>query len=250
MPTASPARTGTALVTGASSGIGRAVATALAREGWRVLALARNRLALESLAAETGAIPVVADLADPAAAWRSVGDEPVDVLVNNAGLLAAKGPFQAMEPGLIDEHVAINVTAPLRLTRLALPGMIERRRGHVVFITSTAARTPHPDIALYGATKAAISHFSDSLRLDLLGTGIRVTDVAPGRVETDLYRDALDEAGRRALYDGYRNLQPEDIARAVVSVLTLPDHVDVARLEVFPTEQAAGGTRIVPLRMP
>ena len=250
MSPTNPAPTGTVLVTGASSGIGRAVAKALAHEGWRVLALARNRLALESLAAETGAVPVVADLADPAAAWRSIGDAPIDVLVNNAGLLAAKGPFQEMEPGLIDDHVAVNVTAPLRLTRLALPGMIQRRRGHVVFVTSTAARTPHPDIALYGATKAAISHFSDCLRLDLLGTGVRVTDIAPGRVETGLYRDALDEAGRRALYDGFRTLQPEDIARAIVSVLALPDHVDVARLEVFPTEQAAGGTRIVPLRTP
>lgn len=242
---------GTALVTGASSGIGRALAAGLAHAGYRVLALARNRVALEGLAAETGAEPLVADLADTAgldvAIERALAGREVDVLVNNAGMLTTKGPFQAMPPAAIAAHVAVNVTGPLHLTRLLLPGMVARRRGHVVFVTSIAARVPHPDLAVYAATKACLAHFSDSLRLDLLGTGIRVTDVAPGRVQTELYRDALDAEGRRALYDGFRSLAPGDVAQAVLGVLALPAHVDVSRIEVNPTEQAGGGSRMVPL---
>jgi 3-hydroxy acid dehydrogenase/malonic semialdehyde reductase len=235
----------TVLVTGASSGIGKAIATRLAAEGHAVLALARNAEALARLAAETGAEPLVADLADAAAIDRALDRRAVDVLVNNAGLLSTKGAFQDIPPEAIAAHVAVNVTGPLHLTRLVLPGMIGRGRGHVVFVTSIAARVPHPDIALYAATKACLAHFSDSLRCDLLGTGVRVTDIAPGRVQTDLYRDALDDQGRRALYEGFRSLSPDDIAAAVAGVLALPDHVDVSRIEINPTEQAAGGSRMV-----
>jgi 3-hydroxy acid dehydrogenase / malonic semialdehyde reductase len=237
----------TALVTGASSGIGRAIATRLAASGHHVLALARNGAALEDLARETGAEPVVADLSDTASLGRALAGRRVDVLVNNAGMLSTKGPFQDMQPEAIAGHVSTNVTGPLHLTRLVLPGMVERRQGHVVFVTSIAARVPQPDLAVYAATKACLAHFSDSLRLDLLGTGIRVTDVAPGRVQTELYRDALDEPGRRALYEGFRSLAPGDVADAVLGVLALPPHVDVSRIEVNPTEQAAGGSRMVPL---
>ena len=133
------------------------------------------------------------------------------------------------------------------LTRLVLPGMVARRRGHVLFITSIAARAPQPDLAVYAATKACLAHFSDSLRCDLLGTGVRVTDIAPGRVQTEIYRDALDEAGRKALYDGFRSLTPEDVAEAIAGVVALPAHVDVSRLDLNPTEQAAGGARMTRL---
>ncbi|PSC05615.1 short-chain dehydrogenase [Alsobacter soli] len=238
----------TVLVTGASSGIGRATAIRLARVGYRVLALARNREALDRLASETGAEALVADLADPESLERAVRGRAIDVLVNNAGLLSIKAPFQETPPEAIAAHVVTNVTGPLTLTRLVLPQMVERRTGHVLFVTSIVARVPHPDIALYAATKAALAHFSDSLRCDLLGTGVRVTDVAPGRVQTELYRDALDESGRQALYEGFRNLQPDDVAEAIAGVLAAPDHVNISRIEVNPTEQAAGGSRIVSLR--
>jgi NADP-dependent 3-hydroxy acid dehydrogenase YdfG len=241
----SPALRRTALVTGASSGIGRAIAVRLAADGYAVLALARNGESLARLADETGAEPIVADLSDPATLDCALQGRKVDVLVNNAGLLSTKGPFQEIPPEAIATHITTNVTGPLHLTRLVLPGMVERRRGHVVFITSIAARAPQPDLALYAATKACLAHFSDSLRCDLLGTGVRVTDVAPGRVQTELYRDALDEADRRALYEGFRNLTPEDVAGTIASILALPDHVDVSRVDINPTEQAAGGSRMV-----
>lgn len=235
------------LVTGASSGIGRAVALTLAGSGHRVLGLARNAAALADLQAQAGVVPLAADVTDLEALETILGGHEPDVVIHNAGLLTTRGPFQDMDPRAIDGHLDVNLRAPIHLTRLVLPGMIRRRSGHLVFVTSIAARAAHPDIALYATTKAALAHFSDSLRLDLQGTGIRVTDIAPGRVRTDIYRDALDEAGRRQLYEGLRYLEPEDVARAVEYVLSLPDHVDVARLDLYPTEHAPGGSRMVPL---
>ncbi|MFO1147945.1 MAG: SDR family oxidoreductase [Alsobacter sp.] len=244
MPAPAPTHL-TVLVTGASSGIGRAVALRLASDGHRVIGLARNANSLRELEAKAGIVPLAADVTDLAGVADTLRSHEPDVVIHNAGLLSTRGPFQAIEPAAIDTHLDVNLRAPLHLTRLVLPGMIERRRGHVVFVTSIAARAAHPDIALYATTKAALAHFSDSLRLDLQGTGIRVTDLAPGRVRTDLYRDALTETGRKQLYEGFRSLEPEDVAAAVSYVLSLPPHVDVARLELYPTEQAHGGSRMV-----
>jgi NADP-dependent 3-hydroxy acid dehydrogenase YdfG len=237
----------TVLVTGASSGIGRAVACKLATGGHRVLGLARNAAALGQLQAEAGVVPLAGDVTDITGLPDLLRGHQPDVVVHNAGRLTTRGPFQIMDPAAIDGHLDVNLRAPIHLTRLLLPGMIERQRGRLVFVTSIAARAAHSDIALYATTKAALAHFSDSLRLDLQGTGIRVTDIAPGRVKTGLYRDALDDAGRRQLYEGFRSLEPQDVADAVAHVLMLPAHVDVARLELYPTEQAYGGSRMVAL---
>jgi len=235
----------TALITGASSGIGRAIALALTGVGTSVLALGRDAAALASLNAECGATAIEGDVRDLAAMARIFAVYEIELLINNAGLLLARGPFQSGDPSAIDGMVAVNLTAPLHLARLALPGMIARKRGHLVFIGSSAGRTPHPDLAVYGATKAAISHFCDSLRGDLLGTGVRVTEIAPGRVRSKLYRDTIGLDGVNAeLYDGHAPIEPKDIATLLLAVLATPANVDVSRLEVFPTAQAIAGTRL------
>ncbi len=235
----------TALVTGASSGIGRAVAAALADAGVRVLALGRDAAALAALHTVCGATPVAADVRDRAAMAAIFAANDIDLLVNNAGLLLARGPFQGSDPDAIDGMVAVNFAAPLHLARLALPRMIAAKRGHLVFIGSSAGRTPHPDLAVYGATKAAIGHFCDSLRGDLLGTGVRVTEIAPGRVRSKLYRDTIGlDAVDAELYDGRAPIEPEDVAALLLTVLAAPAHVDVSRMEVFPTTQAIAGTRL------
>src|SRR5262249_45732379 len=149
-------------------------------------------------------------------------------------------------PDAIDTMIATNFTAPLHLARLALPGMIERGFGHLFFIGSSAGRFPHPNSAVYGASKAGMSLFCDALRCDLLGSGVRVTEISPGRVQTKLYRTAIGLEGAQAeLYDGYEAIAPEEIAGLVVTALEMPAHVDVSRLEVFPTSQAVGGSRMV-----
>jgi 3-hydroxy acid dehydrogenase / malonic semialdehyde reductase len=236
----------TALVTGASSGIGRAIAQRLVADGLKVYALGRDAAALNELAKECDITPITLDLKDPAPLQKLFAETEIDVVVNNAGLLPSLGKFADNSLADIDSMVDINLRAPLRLAHMALAGMIGRQRGHLFFIGSSAGRFPHPNTAVYGATKAAVSMFCDSLRCDLLGTGVRITEVAPGRVQTSLYRTALGADGaNEKLYDAYRSIQPEHIAELISTAMALPQYVDVSRLEVFPTDQAAGGSTIV-----
>jgi len=238
-----------AVVTGASSGIGRAIATRLARDGLHVYAVGRDASALDSLAAEGNITPISLDLRDPSPLRAVFEKTEIDVLVNNAGLLPAVAKFNEGSAEDIDDMIDINLRAPLRLAQMALGKMIMRGRGHLFFIGSSAGRFPHPNTAVYGATKAGVSMFCDSLRCDLLGTKVRVTELAPGRVQTSLYRTALGEQGaNEKLYEKFRSIQPEDIAELISTVLRLPESVDVSRLEVFPTDQAAGGSQIVSVK--
>ncbi|KVK88111.1 short-chain dehydrogenase [Burkholderia cepacia] len=235
-----------ALVTGASSGIGRAIAHRLAKEGLKVYALGRDAAALDALAKECDATPIAVDLQDTSPLRELFDRVEIDVVVNNAGLLPAIAKFGECSPDDIDRMIDVNLRAPLRIAQMALDGMLKRRRGHLFFIGSSAGRFPHPNTAVYGATKAAISMFCDSLRCDLLGSKVRVTEIAPGRVQTSLYRTALGEVGaNEKLYDAYRSIQPEHIAELISTAIALPDCVDVSRMEVFPTDQAAGGSQIV-----
>ncbi len=242
------AATKTALVTGATSGIGRAVAVRLRAAGWTVIALGRSQQALDQLAAECGVQPLRVDVRDTAAVAAHLDGRALDAVIHAAGVLSSRALFQDIEPAAIDEMIATNLSAPVHLTRALLPGMVARQSGHLLFIGSSAGRWPHPNASVYGATKAGISLFCDALRCDLLGTGVRITELAPGRVQTQLYKSTLgDEAGKQ-LYDGYAAVQPSEVAELVLSCLALPAHVDVSRLEVFPTDQAVGGARIVPAR--
>ncbi|MGU7774545.1 SDR family oxidoreductase [Burkholderia sp. MR1-5-21] len=235
-----------ALVTGASSGIGRAIAHRLARDGVKIYALGRDAAALDSLANECNATPIAVDLQDTSPLQALFERVEIDVVVNNAGLLPAIANFAECSPTDIDRMIDVNLRAPLHIAQMALEGMLRRKRGHLFFVGSSAGRFPHPNTAVYGATKAAISMFCDSLRCDLLGSKVRVTEIAPGRVQTSLYRTALGEAGaNEKLYDAYRSIQPEHIAELIATAIALPDYVDVSRMEVFPTDQAAGGSQIV-----
>jgi NADP-dependent 3-hydroxy acid dehydrogenase YdfG len=239
----------TALVTGASSGIGRAIAQRLVNDGLKVYALGRDAKALDALASECDVTPIALDLQDTTPLRDLFARTEIDVVVNNAGLLPALAKFAESELSDIDRMIDINLRAPLRLAHMALDGMIQRRRGHLFFVGSSAGRFPHPNTAVYGATKAAISMFCDSLRCDLLGTKVRVTEIAPGRVQTSLYRTALGaEGANEKLYDAYRSIQPENIAELIATAIALPEAVDVSRMEVFPTDQAAGGSQIVSVK--
>jgi NADP-dependent 3-hydroxy acid dehydrogenase YdfG len=235
-----------ALVTGASSGIGRAIAHRLSKDGLKEYALGRDAAALDALARECDAVPIAVNLQDTSPLHALFDRVEIDVVVNNAGLLPAIAKFGDCESSDIDSMIDVNLRAPLRIAHMALGGMVKRKRGHLFFVGSSAGRFPHPNTAVYGATKAAISMFCDSLRCDLLGSKVRVTEIAPGRVQTSLYRTALGETGaNEKLYDAYRAIQPEHIAELIATAIALPDYVDVSRMEVFPTDQAAGGSQIM-----
>jgi NADP-dependent 3-hydroxy acid dehydrogenase YdfG len=170
----------------------------------------------------------------------------VDVLVNNAGIIGDLQPAQRSTAAVADALIDINLRAAVHATMTLLPGMVERDLGHIIFTGSIAATRPSANSALYSATKAALQAFADGLRMDLHGAAIRVTVLAPGRVETNLYDSALGghEVAVARLYSGAPAIQPADIAALVGTVLTMPAHVDVTRLEIVPTMQVFGGSAV------
>ncbi len=241
----------TALVTGASKGIGAAIVESLVAEGLTVHALARSNDALLALRERLGpqVKPIAADVRDGEAIMSALGDTEVDVLVNNAGGLATVRPLHEQSADETAQVVELNLTAPLQLIRLLLPGMIARKRGHIFTLTSTAASSIFAGTTAYGAAKAGLSQAGRILRFDLAGTGVRLTEIAPGRVETDFYLKAFDgdrEGLRKRMYSEQRPLRPADIAAALVSALRMPDHVDIAELTITPSEQAAEGQKYPP----
>ncbi|WP_433074860.1 SDR family NAD(P)-dependent oxidoreductase [Dactylosporangium sp. CA-052675] len=181
-----------ALVTGASSGIGEATALRLAGAGARLVLHGRDRDRLSQLAERTGGFAVVGDLAEPGAAERLAAEADrlgggVDILVNNAGVGWA-GPFGEMAPDDIARLVAVNLVAPMRLTRALLPGMRDRADGHVMFVTSIAGRTGVAGEAVYSASKAGLDAFAESLRLETRGTGVGIGVFVPGVVQTEFFQ--------------------------------------------------------------
>jgi len=237
----------TVFITGASAGFGAAIARRLVRDGHRVIATARRADRLAALAAELGPnlLPFKLDVTDKAGvaalpASLPEGWREVDVLVNNAGLALGLSPAWDAKPEDWDTMVATNVTGVLHTTRALLPGMVARNRGHIVNLGSTAGTYPYPGGHVYGASKAFVTQFSLNLKADLVGTGVRVTDLEPGLVGGSEFSTVRfgDPARAAAVYQGTTPLSPEDIAEAVAWVLSLPAHVNINRMEMMPTCQA------------
>lgn len=235
----------TALVTGASTGIGHAIAVRLAKEGLAVHVLARTGDKLKALAEATGCIPHVVDVTDTAGLTEMLAGLEIDVLVNNAGVSRA-GNILTSDPFDVDEQIDVNLRAALHLARLTMPGMLARNRGHIVNITSIAGHYEFGGHTVYHATKAAMHTVSRQLRVDAYGHDIRVTEISPGRVETDIFarvnKIAPEEAKKR-FYDDYECPQPVDIADAVAFAIAAPAYVNVGMIELMPTLQVPGGLR-------
>jgi 3-hydroxy acid dehydrogenase / malonic semialdehyde reductase len=230
-----------AVVTGASSGIGSATALALAREGARVVGGARrtDRIA-------PPVTPLELDVTDVQSCERFVTEAAeelsgIDILVNAAGLALGRDPFDASSEE--DERIVLetNVNGLIRMTRLCLPHL--RDGGHIVNLGSVAGRQAYPNGALYVTSKFAVRGFTYALREDLLGRPIRITTVDPGLVETDfsLVRFRGDEDAARKVYEGVEAMRPEDIAECVVFAVTRPAHVNVDEIVVKALAQASGG---------
>lgn len=232
----------TALVTGASSGIGAAVVERLSREGLQVHALARSADALAALAARTGCIPHAVDVTDTAALARLTGETEFDVLVNNAGVDKPKGLLKG-DAADIDLLVDVNLRAVLHLCRLVVPGMVARDRGHVVNISSIAGAYNFGGNAIYHATKAAVSMLSRQLRIDAFGRQVRVTEICPGRVATDIFAHVHGDSPeiRAKFIDGYELPEARDIADAIAFAIAAPVAVNIGHMEITPTLQVPGG---------
>jgi NADP-dependent 3-hydroxy acid dehydrogenase YdfG len=238
----------TVLITGASSGIGRSCAHAFAAEGARVLLCARRRERVDELAAEleTECLTFTLDVRDRAAVDEAFAELPddwqaIDVVVNNAGLAAGLAALPDGDPNDWDRMIETNVTGVLNVTRAVVPGMIERGTGHVVNIGSIAGRETYPKGAVYCASKAAENSITDGLRMDVMGTGVKVTTVDPGLVETEfsLVRFHGDAEAAKKPYEGMTPLSPDDVAETVVWVADRPPHVQIADVVILPAAQSA-----------
>jgi 3-hydroxy acid dehydrogenase/malonic semialdehyde reductase len=236
-----------ALVTGATAGFGEACAETFVRAGATVIAAGRRKERLDALAARLGSKlhPLVLDIRDRAAVERTVRDLPapvseIDLLVNNAGLALGLEPAQRASLDDWDTMIATNCRGLVTMTRAVLPGMVARNRGHVVNVGSVAGSYPYPGGNVYGATKAFVSQFTLNLRADLLGTAVRASVIMPGMAETEfsLVRFAGDAARAEKVYEGVQPLSAQDVAEAILWVVSLPPHVNVNALEMMPVQQA------------
>ncbi|MEO5666857.1 MAG: SDR family NAD(P)-dependent oxidoreductase [Bdellovibrionota bacterium] len=243
------------LVTGASSGIGKATAILLARKGHEVLMVSRRKERLEEIATTSatvvGSLMVDAlDVSNPEnvaafctrqAAWL----QDIDLLVNNAGLALGTDTLDESREDDVLRVIETNVTGLLALTRRILPFMKARKRGHIINLGSVAATNAYKGGTVYCASKAAVHMITDCLRLDLGGTGIRVSTIAPGRVaETEFseVRFGGDIEKAKKVYEGYRVMTSSDVASAIAWIAEQPEHINIQELVILPTDQAAATT--------
>lgn len=241
----------TALITGASSGIGEACARKFAQGGYDLIITARRADRLEALKSELEAAgarvkALVFDVRDAAAAAAAVASlEPewsaVDVLINNAGLALGLDKEYEGDPEEWNTMIDTNVKGLLTMTRLIVPGMVERNRGHVINIGSLAGDTAYPGGNVYCATKAAVKAISDGLRMDVAHTAVRVTNLKPGLVETSFsnVRFRGDDERADGVYKGITPLTGADVADVAFFAASAPEHVQIAEVLILATHQAS-----------
>ena len=237
-----------AFVTGASAGIGEAIARKLADVGYNLILAARRRERLEKLSAELTVKThlISLDVRDRKAVEAAVTNLPgdwkaIDLLVNNAGLSRGLDTLQEGNPDGWDEMIDTNVKGLLYVTRAVVPGMVERGKGHVINIGSIAGHEVYPRGNVYCATKHAVDAITKGMRIDLVDSPVRVSTVDPGLVETEFseVRFYGDSDRAKTVYQGYQPLRGEDIAEAVAWIAAQPQHVTIAQMTVLPTAQAS-----------
>jgi serine 3-dehydrogenase len=243
----------TMLVTGATSGIGEACARAFVDAGWRVVGTGRRAERLEALVRELGEDrfhPAFFDVRDEAGRDAALAALPqdfatIDCLVNNAGLALGTVPAHQADLTSWKTMIDTNVTALVSLTHKLLPGLVARK-GTIVMLSSVAATYPYTGGNVYGGTKAFVRQFALGLRSDLSGTGVRVTSIEPGMVETEftVVRTGGDQSASDKLYGGANPLTAEDIARTTLWVAEQPPHVNINTLEIMPVTQSFAGFQV------
>lgn len=242
----------TALITGASAGIGMACAERLAQEGCHLVLAARRTTELNQLADQlTARYPIQVhvlslDISDKKAVATQLATLPesfntIDILINNAGLALGYEPLQIGNPDDWDTVIDVNVKGLLYVSRALLPAMVARNQGHIVNLGSIAGHVVYPNGNVYCATKHAVAALTQALRMDLFGTALRVTSIDPGMVETDfsMVRFKGDKERAQSVYEGLKPLSPNDIADAVAYALSCPPHVNISQILIMPTAQAA-----------
>ncbi|SEA40604.1 NADP-dependent 3-hydroxy acid dehydrogenase YdfG [Desulfuromusa kysingii] len=236
----------TILITGATSGFGKACAEHFAVQGWQLILTGRRTGRLEQLQQQLGEAVLTTmtlDVRDREQVFAKLGSlTDVDVLLNNAGLALGLEPSWAVDIDDWETMVDTNIKGLMYCTRALLPQMVSRDSGHIVNIGSTAGSWPYPGGNVYGGTKAFVKQFSRNLRSDLLGSKVRVTNVAPGMAESEFsnvrFKGDIEQAAK--VYQGTEALRPEDIAETVFWIVNRPAHVNINVIEMMPVDQAWG----------
>jgi 3-hydroxy acid dehydrogenase / malonic semialdehyde reductase len=238
----------TALITGATSGIGRATSLEFAKHGIRLILCGRRKERLDnlqnSLSKQTDVLTLNFDVRDKVEVFKAIESLPVsfkriDILINNAGNAHGLDPIQDGNMDDWDAMIDINVKGLLYVSKAVIPQMTERQSGHIINIGSSAGREVYPKGNVYCASKHAVAAINDGMRIDLNPFGIKVTSINPGLVETEFSKVRFKGgAVADSVYKGYKALQPEDIAEIIYFAITRPQHVNIADLLVFPTAQA------------
>ncbi|MFS2139389.1 SDR family oxidoreductase [Duganella sp. Dugasp56] len=241
-------------ITGATAGFGAAMARTFVQNGHKVLISGRREDRLQALSAELGAAarPIVLDVTDKASIKAALDSLPaewqqIDVLINNAGLALGVTPAHESSLEDWDTMIATNCSGLVAMTRAILPSMVARGSGTVINLGSVAGDTPYPGGNVYGATKAFVEQFTLNLRADLVGTGVRATNLAPGLcggTEFSNVRLKGNDAAAAKVYEGTEPLTAEDIANTAFWIATLPPHININRIEMMPTCQGYGPLNI------
>lgn len=237
-----------AFVTGATSGIGKATALLLAKEGYNLIICGRRTERLEALSSEVGVdtLELTFDVRDRKRVEEAISEipeqwKPVDVLVNNAGNAHGLSKIQDGDVDDWDAMIDINVKGLLYVTKTLMSGMIERGSGHIVNIGSIAGKEAYPGGNVYCASKHAVDAINNGMRMDLNGTGVKVSQVCPGLVETEfsMVRFKGDADRSKSVYEGFDALTAYDVADLIRFIVTRPAHVNISDTIIFPAAQAA-----------
>ena len=235
----------TALVTGATSGIGMATAIKLSKAGIKVIATGRRLEKLKVLQSKISCEIIELDIRDQDKIYSSLENLEIDILVNNAGVGKGFSPIFKTAPKDINTTTETNVTSFLHVLRAVVPGMVERKRGHIINLGSIAGLYPMAS-SVYGGSKGAVHLINQNLRLELSGTGVRATEICPGRVETEFFDVAFSDKPekKKEMTSGLTLLTKEDIADAIMFAINAPWRMNVSLIEITPTEQTPGGSKI------
>ncbi|HJV74271.1 MAG TPA: SDR family NAD(P)-dependent oxidoreductase [Noviherbaspirillum sp.] len=234
------------LITGATSGFGAEMARKFAQNGHKVIATGRRKERLDKLAAELGAalLPIEMDVRDKSSITNALAALPaewseIDILVNNAGLALGIEPAHKASLDEWETMIDTNCKGLVTITRALLPAMVARGRGTVINIGSVAGAYPYPGGNVYGATKAFVDQFTHNLRADLVGTGVRATNIAPGLCGGTEFSNVRlkDDAAAAKVYEGTVPLTATDIAETAYWIAMLPSHVNINYIEMMPTCQ-------------
>ena len=234
-----------ALVTGATSGIGLETAIRLAESGIHVTAAGRRKEKLIELQNKISCDIIEIDVREQEKIYSEFGELEIDILINNAGVGKGFSPIFLAEPDDINTTTETNVTSFLHLLRAVVPGMVNRKKGHIINIGSIAGLYPVSS-SVYGGSKGAVHMINQNLRVELSGTGVRATEICPGRVNTEFFDVAFSDNPdkRKQMTSGLKLLEQEDVADAIMFAINAPWRMNVSMIELTPTEQVPGGSII------